>query len=165
MLPSVKSLMHWKQWETEGGERIIYNPFASPWISSLIYFCFLCILLSVFPWSACQSGGWHSFFLSSHSFLLFYFLIAPISFLPWSWRRHCVLVACLRVTLICPVRFGLLIQRRGKSMNEFATHRPFTSPLYSKILPSSFFLSTCSSATSCHTFPLVCAYVSESVLV
>lgn len=76
-----------------------------------------------------------------------------------------MLVACLRGTLIHPVRFGLRIQGGGRNMNESATPQPSASPLYSQILPSSFFLSTYSSGTSSHTFPLVCACVSESVFV
>lgn len=54
---------------------------------------------------------------------------------------------------------------RGRNMNESATPQPSASPLYSQILPSSFFHSTYSSGTSSHTFPLVCACVSESVFV
>lgn len=55
-------------------------------------------------------------------------------------------------------------------MNEFALHRPSTfwppSPLQN---PSLVFLpltlSSCAPATSCRTFPLQCAYVSERMLV
>lgn len=55
----------------------------------------------------------------------------------------------------------------GRNMNEFTTPKPSTSTLHSQILPSSFFLSTCYSATSRHTFPpvCVCVCVSESVFV
>lgn len=61
------------------------------------------------------------------------------------------------------------VGRGGENMNEFALHRPSTfwppSPLQD---PSLVFLpltlSSCTPATSCHTFPLQRAYVSERML-
>lgn len=62
--------------------------------------------------------------LSSLIFSLHQFL-----FFLESWRRHCVLAACLRGTLIHPVRFGLLVQGGGRNMNEFAPPQPLP-PLF-----------------------------------
>lgn len=101
-----------------------------------------------------------------HSCLLFHFLIAPISLCD-SLELEAPLCACGLFTrnTDSPSEVWLARTGRGRNMNEFTTPQPSTSALYSQILPSSFFLSTCSSATSSYTFPLVFVCVSESVFV
>ncbi len=121
---------------------------------------------SVFPSPVCQSESWHAVFLS----LFFYFLLFSQSthfFLSRSLESEAPLCACGLFTrnTDSPSEVWLARTGRGRNMNEFTAPQPSTSTLYSQILPSSFFLSACSSATSSHTFPLVCACVSESVFV
>ena len=96
-----------------------------------------------------------------HSFpLLSYFLIAPISF--FSRELEAPLCACGLFTrnTDSPSEVWLAGTRRGEKY-EWICPTPTPPPPYSQILPSSFFLSKCSSATSSHTFPLVCMHVCQ----
>lgn len=148
-----------------GSFRIIYDPFARLYI--LHSFIFVsCVLFCFYsPDELVKFGGWHVFFLSSLSFLFIYFRIAP-PFLSSPGVRGAIMCLWLVYEEHWFAQWGLACSyREGGKVNEYATCRPSTSLLYSKILPLSFLLSTCSSALSCHTFLLVCVYVRESVLV
>ena len=133
----------------------------SPWQQVSVLFiclCFVacfasCVPLLMSVWRLTQSPV--------------YFPIAPIS-LSELLELEAPLCACGLFTRSTdsPSEVWLACAGRGEKYEWIHnTPNPPFLPSIPLILPSSFFLSTCSSATSSHTFPLVCACVSESVFV
>lgn len=132
------------------------------------FFCFFACFAECVPLTS--TSVWKLACRLSVTLLLFSSLLfsqCTHFFLSHSLELEAPLCACGLFTrnTDSPSEVWLARTGRGRNMNEFTAPQPSTSTLYSQILPSSFFLSTCSSATSSHTFPLVCACVSESVFV
>lgn len=111
------------------------------------------------PNHACQSGDWHAVFLSLFPSPLLFSHCTNFFF----FSRVGGAIVCLRLVYEEHwfTQWGLACWYKEGGEIWMNLPHPNPSPPYSKILPSSFFLSKCSSATSSHTFPLVCMHVCQ----